>query len=227
MRAMSYEVVARAASERGEVVLRRDGAVYELRVNGVFVMDTAESASEVELARVALGVVDRASDVLVGGLGMGFTAREVLADARVERLHVVEIEEAVIGWLRDGTVPHGPAYLADERMTVVNADIREAVAEARPDGFDLVLLDIDNGPGFLVYDENRSVYEETFLGRIREALRDGGALVVWSAAETEPLQRAMAAVFGNCEAVPHPVRLQTRDECYWLYLSRLSVPEPG
>jgi spermidine synthase len=219
---MTFEVVARAATERGEVVLRRDGAVFELRVNGVFVMDTAETTSELELARAALGVVDRASDVLVGGLGLGFTAREVLADPRVERLLVVEIEEAVIGWLRDGTLPHGPAYLADERLTVVNADIRTAVTEAGPDSFDLVLLDVDNGPDFLVHEDNRSLYEEEFLGRVRGALRHGGALVVWSAAETEPLQRAMAAVFGNCEAIPHPVRLQTRDERYWLYLSRLA-----
>ena len=210
---MAYEVVARASSERGEVVLRR--------VNGVFVMDTAETTSETELARAALRVVDQASDVLVGGLGMGFTTREVLADPRVERLLVVEIEAAVIDWLRDGTVPHGPTYLADERLTVVNADIREAVAEARPDSLDLVLLDIDNGPDFLVYDANRSVYEEEFLGRVRDALHLGGALVVWSAAETDRLRHAMAAVFGNCEAIPHPVRLHTRDERYWLYLSRL------
>ena len=219
---MAYEVVARAASERGEVVLRRDGAVFELRVNGVFVMDTAEITSEVELARAALRAVERAGNVLVGGLGMGFTTTEVLADPRVERLVVVEIEAAVIDWLRNGTVPHGPAHLADGRLTIINSDIREAVAEARPGSLDLVLLDVDNGPGFLVYEENRAVYHEAFLGRIREALTPGGALVVWSAAETVHLQQAMAAVFGNCEAIPHPVRLQTRDERYWLYLSRLS-----
>jgi spermidine synthase len=221
---MRYEEVARATSPRGELVLRRRGAVLELRVNGVFVMDTAETGSEIELARAALALVDRPRDVLVGGLGLGFTAHEVLADIRVERLQVVEIEEGLIGWMRDGTVPHGPTYLADERLTVTHADVRRAVAEAAPGSVDLVLLDVDNGPGNLVYDENRAVYETHFLESTARTLRSGGALVIWSAAETQELQEAMAGAFGSCEAIPHPVRLQTRDERYWLYLSRKAGP---
>ena len=220
---MTYDEVARSSSERGEIVLRRNGAVLELRVNGVFVMDTAETGSEIELARAALDVVDRPESVLVGGLGLGFTAHEVLADARVQRLVVIEIEDALIGWLRDGTVPHGPEYLADERLTVKNADIRFAIEESPADSFDLVLLDVDNGPGYLVYDENAAVYEQPFLEATARVLRPGGAVVVWSAAESEDLRKAMAAVFGTCEAIPVEVKLQTRDEHYWLYLSRSAV----
>ena len=141
-------------------------------------------------------------------------------DTRVEHVAVVEIEDALVQWMRDGTVPHGPTYLADERLTVTNADIRNAVAEAADDSFDLVLLDVDNGPGYLVYDENARVYEEQFIAGVRRVLRKGGCLVVWSASETTRLQDTMAQVFGNCEAIPHPVRLQTREERYWLYLSR-------
>ena len=216
--------VARASSERGEIVLLQRETVYELRVNGVFVMDTAETGSEIALARAALELSDHPYDVLIGGLGLGFTAHEVLADTRVEKLTVVEIEEALIEWLRDGTVPHGPSYLADGRLTVTNADIRTAVAEAPPESFDLVLLDVDNGPDYLVYDENRSVYQEAFLSELRRVLRHGGVAVVWSAAESAGLRDAMARTFGNCQAIPHPVRLQTRDERYWLYLSHAGEP---
>ena len=137
---MPYDEIARAASERGEVVLRRrrDGedpdepGVVELRVNGVFVMDTLETSTERELAAVALRQVEQPLHVLVGGLGLGFTAHEVLADPRVERVDVVEVEEALVGWMRDGTVPHGPTFLADERLHLVVADVRAAVAEAVP-----------------------------------------------------------------------------------------------
>lgn len=222
---MELEEVARSQSERGEVLLRSRDGVLELRVNGVFVMDTAETGSETELARAALATIDHPSSVLAGGLGLGFTVHEVLADRRVERVVVVEVEDALIGWMRDGTIPHGPGFLADERLTVTHADIRTAVAEAAPDSFDLVLLDVDNGPGHLVYEENAEVYGVSFLESVREILRPGGVLVVWSAAEADELQRAMAGAFGNCEAIPHPVRLQTRDEVYWLYLTR--APGPG
>ena len=153
-----YVEVARAESERGEVVLRRRveehaADALELRVNGVFVMDTSETASEIELAAAALELVEDPRDVVVAGLGLGFTTQRVLADQRVEQVMVVEIEEALVGWMRDGTIPHGPALLADKRVHIVNADIVMAVAEATST-YDLVLLDVDNGPGYLVHDAN-------------------------------------------------------------------------
>jgi spermidine synthase len=226
---MKYSEVARAESPRGEIVLRerRDPeagptapVVLELRVNGVFVMDTFETSSEKGLASAALKQVGSPRNVLVGGLGLGFTVHEVLADHRVEKLVVVEIEDAIVQWMRDGTVPHGPSYLADERVSVVTADIRTAMAEATPSAYDLVLLDVDNGPGFLVYDENEAVYQREFLHQVLDCLRPDGALVVWSAAESPTLQAEMQEVFGDAVAVPFDVTLQSRDEHYWIYLAR-------
>ena len=218
--------VSRATSERGEVVLRRraDGAL-ELRVNGVFVMGTEQTTTEEELARAALARHSDPAVVLVGGLGLGYTVRAVLADDRVQQVTVVEVEEAVVGWLRDGTVPHGPALLADDRLRVVIADVRIAAGEARPETYDVVLLDVDNGPAFLVYDGNRAVYGTEFLRTVREALRPGGLVVVWSADEAPPLHAALVTVFGSATAQPHPVRLQGRDERYWLYLAARAPDE--
>ena len=230
---MEYVEVARAESERGELVLRErrdeDGLaapVLELRVNGVFVMDTLETSSEQALATAALAQVVDPRDVLVGGLGLGFTAHEVLADPRVRRLVVVEVEEALVGWMRDGTVPHGPGFLADERLTVVAADITQALAEASPASYDLVLLDVDNGPGFLVHHANAAVYEPAFLRVAAEALRPGGALVVWSESDAPALAETLREVFGGVTPIPVDVRLQGRAEHYWLYLAR-RVREPS
>ncbi|NPC45165.1 spermidine synthase [Nocardioides sp. zg-1230] len=216
--------VARAESPRGEVVLRRrtsgNGAdVLELRVNGVFVMDTLETTSEIELAAQALDLVEEPSAVLVGGLGLGFTLQRVLADPRVERAVVVEIEEALIRWMRDGTVPHGPGVLADTRASLVNADIAMAIAEARST-YDLVLLDVDNGPGYLVHERNEAVYAEEFLRRCRDVLGPGGVLVVWSASAAPELLASLEAVFGAAEEQAHDVLLQDRPEQYYLYLAR-------
>lgn len=226
---MEYTEVARAESPRGELVLRaRRGpeaapnapVVLELRVNGVFVMDTVETSSEKGLATAALEQVEDPRAVLVAGLGLGFTMHEVLADHRVEKLVVVELEDALVQWMRDGTVPHGPAYLADERVSVVTADIRTAIAEATPAAYDLVLLDVDNGPGFLVHDANEEIYQAPFLSQVKRALRPGGAVVIWSAAESARLQAELEQVFGNAVPVPYDVTLQSRDEHYWTYLSR-------
>ena len=223
-----YVEIARATSERGEVVLRQrresddpdaPGAV-QLRVNGVFVMDTVETTTERELARAALRRLEHPSEVLIGGLGLGFTAHEVLADPRVDRVAVVELEDALVDWMRDGTVPHGPSYLADERLHIVVADIRSAIAEATPGSYDLVLLDVDNGPGYLVHDANAEVYESAFLARVAELVRPGGALAVWSAEASEGLATALDAAFGSVTPVAYDVDLQGRAEQYFLYLAR-------
>jgi spermidine synthase len=208
--------IARAETERGDVVLRRRTSptaadVVELRVNGVFVMDTLETTSEIELAAQALDLVDEPAAVLVGGLGLGFTLQRVLADVRVERAVVVEIEEPLIEWMRNGTVPHGPALLADSRATVVNADIAMAIAEARST-YDLVLLDVDNGPGYLVHEGNEAVYEEPFLRRCHEILSPDGVLVIWSANPAPELLTAMREVFGAAEEQEHDDLLQDRPE---------------
>ena len=222
-----YVEIARAETERGELVLRERRpesapTSLELRANGVFVMDTLEVSTERALATAALDLVDEPRAVVVGGLGLGFTMHEVLADSRVEKVAVVEIEEALVGWMRDGTISHGPALLADERVSVVEADVAVALAEAAPASYDLVLLDVDNGPGYLVHDANAALYRAPFLATARTVLRPGGVLVIWSAAEAPELVEAMRGVFGDAEARPYDVRLQDRDEHYWLYVARVA-----
>ncbi|GAA4116417.1 spermidine synthase [Nocardioides fonticola] len=218
--------VARAESERGELVLRRRGdavhPVWELRANGVFVMDTLETTSERALATAALALCPHPAQVLVGGLGLGFTLAEVLADPRVERCTVVEIEDALVGWMRDGTVPHGPALLAHDRVRIVVADVAVALLEAPPCSYGLVLLDVDNGPGYLVHDANAALYGRAFLERIAPVLRPGGVLAIWSAATSPELADVVRAVFGEVEELGYDVALQGREERYWLYVARVA-----
>ncbi|MFL6059680.1 MAG: spermidine synthase [Marmoricola sp.] len=228
---MEYVEIARAETPRGEVVLRErrdlagDGTrglrVLELRVNGVFVMDTLETTTERALANRALALGPEVSSVLVGGLGLGFTMHEVLADPRVTSCTVVELEEALVGWMRDGTVPHGPQMLADERLRIVGGDVAMALTEAPEDAFDLVLLDVDNGPGYLVHDANQALYAEPFLDAARRAV--AGVLVIWSASEAPQLEAVLEGVFGNVTATPYEVELGDRVEHYWLYSAEKSA----
>jgi spermidine synthase len=212
--------VARGVSGRGEVVLRRreeDGGL-ELRVNGVFVMDDVETSSEVLLASVALESVRRPERVLVGGLGLGYTVRALLGDGRVGSVIVAEIEPVLVEWMRSGLVP---SVLDDRRVSVSLGDVRDVVTATPGGSLDAILLDVDNGPDFLVYNENSAIYSSSFLTVCRSKLRDGGVLTVWSSSASAALEAAVSTVFGACTVTPVPVRLQGRDERYYVYQGRL------
>ena len=224
--------IARRESDRGDLVLlERDGAdgpdsvdggapVLELRAGGVFVMDTRETSTERALAERALAAASEPASVLVGGLGLGFTLQAVLAEERVERCVVVEIEQALVDWLRDGTVAHGPALMADARVEVVVADVAGVIATAPVASYDLVLLDVDNGPGYLVHEENAALYAVPALADLARILRPGGVAVIWSAAAAPALAAALATCFAEVSEEALPVRLGDRDEHYYLYLAR-------
>jgi spermidine synthase len=223
---MEYVEIARTETERGELVLRErreegSPSVLELRANGVFVMDSQETSTEQALADAALELVEEPHDVLVGGLGLGYTMHRVLADHRVERCSVVEIEQALVDWMRDGTIPHGPALLADERANPVVADLAVALLEAPESSYDLVLMDVDNGPDQLVHEENEALYRQPFLEQVHRVLRPGGAVVVWAAEPSIALEATLRSVFGNAESRGYEVKLQERDEQYWLHVARV------
>lgn len=207
--------VARAVSLRGELVLRRrDDGALELRVNGVFVMDDQETSSEELLASAALEAVRRPDRVLVGGLGLGYTVRALLTDSRLGQVIVAEIEPDLVSWMRSGLIP---SVLDDPRVDVVVGDVRAVVSDLPDASVDAVLLDVDNGPEFLVYNENSAIYTSDFLTTCRAKLRAGGVLTVWSSSSSAALESAVTAVFGKCQVTPVPVRLQDRDETYYVY----------
>lgn len=220
--------LATSRSDRGEVVLlrRERDAGVELRVNGVFVMDDVETSSEQMLARSTLSALEtqpgRTLDIVVGGLGLGFTLRAVLADPRVRRVVVAEIEPALVEWHRDGTLDAAlgePSPVGDERVQVEADDVRTVVTALPTSSVDLILLDVDNGPGYLVYDANDAVYREDFLHTCLERLSPGGVTAVWSASEAPGLVAVMENVFGSVDEWKIPVILGPRATAYFLYLS--------
>jgi spermidine synthase len=200
----------------------------ELRVNGVFVMDDDGAASEQALATVGMAAVVSPRRVLVGGLGLGFTLRAVLEDPRVEQVTVVELEPVLVHWLRCGLAPGGAAALEDPRVSVLVADVADAVTAAATGAYDLALLDVDNGPDFLVHDANADLYRVPFLQACRRMLDGRGALVVWSMSESRALADRLRAVFGQVRTRPCPVRLGARDESYWLHVATPAAsPDSG
>lgn len=214
--ATEAEPVARERSAAGEVVLRRRGAVTELIVGGVFVMDTVDVSTEVELARSALARHRRPDRVLVGGLGLGFTAATVLADARVARLLVVELASPLARWAGQGLLP--AAGLDDDRLVVEVGDVADRIG-GTAGAWDVVLLDVDNGPGFLVRTENADLYGATGLAVAAAALAPGGILAIWSSHRSPQLFEGLRATgAGEVEEVVLTVHRDGREFDYAVYL---------
>jgi len=183
MPSSSWVTLDRARATDGtEIVLARRDREYAIRVDGQVLMSSESHGSEEKLAELGcagLRAVPRAR-VLVGGLGMGFTARAALdllaADARVD---VVELVGAVVAWNRDVIGHLARAPLLDPRLRLVERDVAEAIADA--DGrYDAILLDVDNGPEALTSFQNKHLYTEAGLAKARRALGPAGILAVWS-----------------------------------------------
>lgn len=219
------EVIARGEGVGGEVVLRRryvdSGAdVLELIVNGVFLMDTDETSTEELLADVLLERHPAPRRVLVGGLGLGFTAAKLLADPRVEHVEVVELEPLLVQWLRAGLVPNTGAVLADPRLHITVDDVRSALQTTSKGQYDAILLDVDNGPDFLVHEANAEVYQQPSLRAADRALAPGGMLAIWSAAPSDQLSLDLAETFSDVEELLRAVSRQDRDVDYYVYLAQ-------
>lgn len=220
------ETIAVATTPRGEVSLRErsddDGSVvHELVVAGVFAMDSADTSTETALAQRSLERVAAPTRVLIGGLGLGFTAWQTLKDRRVRDLHVVELEEDLVQWARLGLTPTLGVLARHPRVTLHVQDAVSAVTgDDEPAGpWDLVLLDVDNGPSFLVHEDNERLYCAATLSRLLSQVTKGGALTIW-AAQREPALLATLAGLAPTEEVVLPVERQGRPFEYALYIAR-------
>jgi spermidine synthase len=181
----------------GEIVLRRRVEptlkidVYEVKLGEEFLMSSLFTVAEVELARLALAEAtpDRI-DVLVGGLGLGYTAAAALADPRVRTLTVVEAISPVIGWHRDELLPETAGLASDPRVQLVEGDFFALIdgsgiaQDVRPEGltdaYDAILLDIDHTPRHVLHPSHASFYTSEGLNSLRRQLKADGVFALWS-----------------------------------------------
>ncbi|WP_328493999.1 spermidine synthase [Streptomyces sp. NBC_00414] len=187
------EVIDRREGPYGEVVLRRHGGLLQIIANGCFLMDTSDGRSERLLVDAALGALDDrpAPEVLIGGLGVGFSLAHAVAEPRWGRIAVVERERAIIDWHRSGPLAELSARaLGDPRTEVIEVDLVAHVNETS-DTYDVLCLDIDNGPEWTVTEGNEGLYSPAGLAACARVLRPGGVLAVWSAKPSPDFARTL------------------------------------
>ncbi len=207
--------VLRAETENGSVMLRRRDDVIELVVNGIFAMDSQEVASEVALAD-AVGPGPKR--VLVGGLGLGYTAARLL-DGGATRVDVVELAGPLIEWAGAGITEQLGRLAGDPRVHLHHADIADFVRDtAGP--WDAICLDVDNGPTFLIHQENERIYHPEMLAEFRSRLAPGGVLLVWAEQPSPELWRALLDLDPESTQTIMPTFRGERTFNYALYACR-------
>jgi len=212
-----FEEIDFQVTPLGEISLRKrteprldNVIIYEVKMNEEFLMSSLFVEAELQLAHLGLVALSHDKlDVIVGGLGLGYTAFAALENQNVANLKVIDVMEPVIDWHKKGLVPMGAELMADERCELVLGDFF-ALATSDNNGFgaannhqkvDAVLLDIDHTPDFWLTASNHSFYSQEGLSAMANKIHPGGVFALWS--DDLPNQRftqLLDSVFDSSEA---------------------------
>jgi spermidine synthase len=189
--------------------------IYEIKLGDEFLMSSQFTVAEIELARLGLAALARTNlDVVVGGLGLGYTAQAVLENPGVRSLVVVDALAEVIEWHEQGLLPLGKQLTGDPRCRLVNSDFfalsdsAEGFDPCAPGRcFDAVLVDIDHSPRNLLHPRHAALYTPEGLARLAAHLVPGGVFALWSNdPPDEAFNAALAGVFAS--SVAHVVSFE-------------------
>lgn len=223
-----------ALSLRRRRNLSLDVDVFEIKLGDEYLMSSLFTASEIALAKLGLAKLSGAElDVVVGGLGLGYTAQAVLEHPTVKSLTVIEALDAVIDWHRSALLPLGPVLTADLRCRFVLGDFFALAASkqgfdpvAPERRFDAILVDIDHSPERLLDPRSESFYQSDGLRRVTAHLHPGGVFGLWSDDQPDDaFTQRLAGVFAQVQAEPvtfyNP--LQNRDFTQTVYIARTAA----
>jgi spermidine synthase len=212
---LNFEELDFRPTAMGVLSLRRrrrpssDLDIYEIKLGDEFLMSSQFTLAEIELARLGLAALSRQNlDVVVGGLGLGYTAQAVLENSAVRSLIVVDALAEVIEWHEQGLLPLGKQLTGDPRCRFFNGDFfalshSTEGFDAKTPGrrFDAVLVDIDHSPRNLLHPRHAALYQPEGLARLAGHLHPGGVFALWSNDPPDDAFKCMLAqVFARSDA---------------------------
>jgi len=225
-----FEILAYEPTALGVLCLRRrellcepGTIVTEVTLDHEFLMSSYLTASEKALSEIALQMHSGSRlRVLVGGLGLGYTAGTALESDRVSQCEVIEFLPQVISWLEQGLVPLSETLNADKRLKVTQSDIYQRLASPPEEKYDLILIDVDHSPDENLDEANGKFYTAEGLQRAKRHLEKDGILGVWSYAESSPFVDALHEVFREVRIEPVTVfnNLINVQQTDWLFFAR-------
>jgi spermidine synthase len=220
---IDWPTVERARMADGtEFVLGHHRGDWVIRVGLQVLMSNRMHASEESLAELALARVGRPRAVLVGGLGLGYTARAVLDRVSAEaEVTVGELVPELVDWNHRylGALAGHP--LADPRCRLLVGDVFDTL-RCSPASFDVILLDVDNGPRDLTQAKNQRLYGDGGVRACLAALRPSGVLAVWSSGPNARYQRALEKRAADVEVRSVPARVGSKLR-HWVFIAKASA----
>jgi len=204
-----YEELDFRPTPIGDLMLRRrrmpqfgERDIYEVKLGEDFLMTSLFHEAESQLAKLGLAASEQESlDVMVGGLGLGYTAMEALKNQRVGSLVVVEYLEAVIEWHQTGLVPLGKTLKDDPRCRFLNTDFFALMRAAPTKPYDAILLDIDHTPTNVLHQTNTYFYTEAGLQEMAKHLKPDGIFAMWADGAPEDFfTERLGKVFASAKA---------------------------
>ncbi|MCM3761711.1 spermine/spermidine synthase [Alkalihalobacillus oceani] len=196
-------VLERGKSVFGEEIqLQQRERDFEIISNGVFLMSTENGQSEREMVKKAVAVMRRnPRQVLVGGLGVGHTADQVLREGDNVNAHIVEIEPKIVEWQYKYLYPFSNRVLQREGASLIIDDVSFWL-ERNPLCYDLICLDTDNGPDWIVADRNAKLYRNEGLDLLYHRVTQGGAVSFWSASRSQAFFQLLKEKFDRVYEYP-------------------------
>ncbi len=215
----------------GEMELYQHDQDFSITVNGYFLMHSRQHESELELARLGLAHLINSTEpsILIGGLGMGYTLRQALDMLPPKALIVVvELLDAIVKWNNEFFINLNGMPLKDERVKLKRGNVIKLISRSK-NTFDVILLDIDNGPNAITDSRNRYLYSHEGIKMCREALRKHGCLAVWSAEPSKKFERLLMNCGFNVRRfrVPAYKGSKSQGRFVWVASENVKILPPG
>jgi len=227
----NLEILAYEQTSLGLLCLRRRQAlrdptiaVTEITLNHEYLMSSYYTDSERALSKIAIEMHGGCNlNILIGGLGLGYTAYEALKSKQVQCVEVVEYLAQVISWMNEGLVPLSGELALDKRLSIVEGDIYGQLAGSPTKTFDVILIDVDHSPDERLDTKCGQFYTRGGLQAASKHLKENGVLAVWSYAQDSPFADALRDVFSEVRVEPVSFKhkfLNNEEHTDWLFFAQ-------
>ncbi|MCH6257847.1 spermine synthase [Puniceicoccaceae bacterium K14] len=202
---------------------------YSIHVNNQGLMHSQTSYSEIILGELGSEKLseDDASRVMIGGLGLGYTLKSVLSSSGEHtQIDTVELMPEIIDWNKTHLKELNESALEDPRVNLIQEDVIKVISQAKPETYNAIMLDVDNGPEALVAKGNANLYNDLGIRAVRSLLKPDGRVIYWSCSQDKKFEERLRQAGYKVKVVPAKIYKGAKRASYWLFVADLAGGAP-